>query len=75
VLNEVEERGVRPVEILNHENGRSLRGKRLEITAPGGERLLPADTRDLVLGSDEWGETFREPRAIGLVLDELRNVP
>ena len=49
VLEEVEQRVVRPVEILEHEDARPPRGQRLEEPAPGGERLLAADAPPLRL--------------------------
>ena len=74
VLHEVEQRGVRPVEVFEHENGRPIGGERLQVPPPGRERLLPADARDFVLRADERREPLRDPRSIGLVVDEVRDV-
>ncbi len=43
VLDELEERAVRPVEVLEDEDARPPSGHRLQEPPPGRERLLPAD--------------------------------
>ena len=53
VLDEVEKRVVGPVQVLEHEHGGPLSSKRLEIAAPGRERLLATDARNIVLRAHE----------------------
>ena len=56
MLEELEERVVRPVEILDDEHARSDGCQLLEEAAPRGERLLAARRRTVGFGPDERGE-------------------
>ena len=57
-IDEVEQAVVGPVEILEDEHGRALRGKALEEAAPGRECLdAPVPAGGVVGDTDEWAAT------------------
>jgi len=62
VLNEIEQRFLRPVNVLEHENERLLLRKRLEELAVGPEGLLRA-VRQLGVGSSGWTDG-KAPQAL-----------
>ena len=71
MLDEVEESGVGPVDVLENQNGRSLRRESLEIAAPREERLVPGNARHLLLRTHERSEPISEPNALGLLSEHI----
>ena len=69
VVDEVEEPLVRPVEILEDEDERALFGDAFEESPPGGERLRPPVSVQLLLAldSDERAEVPLDPLGFGVV--------
>ena len=69
VLDEVEETGVGPVEVIEHEDRGGRVGDALEERPPGGERLLASAVGDRA-ETDEPGQVGGDPAA----LDVIRHV-
>ena len=68
VLDEIEERRIRPVHVFEDEDGRAALGEALEEDAPGREEVVPL--MRLPLGqAQEVGETGLDPVALLLVFD------
>ena len=71
VVDEVEQRVVGPVQVLEDEDERPLVGDRLQEAAPGGERLVAAVARRLVaLEAGERTQVPLDPGGVGRVADE-----
>ncbi len=66
VVDEVERPGIGPVEILEHERGRPLRGDPLEEGPPGAEQLLAGD-RARGIHAEQREERRLDPATLGLV--------
>ena len=66
VLEEGEQRGVRPVQILEHEDRLPALCPRLEGAAPGGEGLLLGG--GVAARAHEWLEAGLEPGEVGIVV-------
>ncbi len=75
MLEELEQRSVGPVQVLDDEDARPSRGHRLEEAPPGSERLLPTDRRSVALRTDERREPRAEPGALRLVRERDRRPP
>jgi hypothetical protein len=73
VLEELEERVVGPVQVLDDEHARSPGRELLEEPAPRGERLLTTCRHAVGLGGDERGEPRLEPRRLVLVGEHRRD--
>ena len=70
MVDEVEQVVVRPVQVLDDEDDRTLLGQLLEELAPGGECLCPT-VADAELGraeADERPQVFLEARVVGRLL-------
>ena len=63
VLEEVEQREIRPVQVFDDEHRRNALGDRLEERAPGGERLGALDQR-CRLEADERQQALLQPRSL-----------
>ena len=71
VVDEVEQRVVGPVQVLEDEDERALVGDRLEVAPPGGERLVAAVARRLVrLEPGERTQPPLDPRGSVAIGDE-----
>ena len=68
VLEEREEGSVCPVQVLETEHGRALRGKRLQEAPPGGKRLLLGSR--LRRGTDQRGQAGLEPGTVGIFVGQ-----
>jgi hypothetical protein len=65
VFDELEQRGVGPVQVFDHEDERALRRHRLEKRAPGGEGLVAFRGSFALCGSNETRELAFDPRTLG----------
>ena len=71
VLDELDHRGLRPVEVLDRDHERADRRDRLEEATPRAEGLRLLDRVRLRVGqADQRGESGPEPLVLGAVLDE-----
>jgi len=66
VLDEVEQRGVRPVQILEHERDRGAVAHPLDEEAPRGEEIGSLDLRSLPESEQVAKERF-DPLALAMV--------
>jgi hypothetical protein len=67
VLEKLQQRRIPPVKVLEEHNERPLRGDRLEVATPGGERLLAAGPGGVCRDPNEGGEASADPVALGRV--------
>ena len=72
VVDEVEQAGIGPVEVLEQEDDRSGRGDPLEERAPGAEQLL-AGGAGAAFEPEQDEEGVLDPAALGLVRDPARD--
>src|SRR5262249_21080020 len=70
VLDELEQHVVGPVEILDHEDERTLQGNGLEKGTPRREGLVATRSLLTLTGSDEPGELGLDPGALAAAFEE-----
>jgi hypothetical protein len=75
VVDEVEQRFICPVQILEHEDERPLLRQRLEEAAPGGERLVPTVARAYIrcLDTGERSQVPLDPCCLRAFRDDRRD--
>ena len=73
MLEELEQRPVGPVQVLDDEDARPPCGHRLEEPPPGGEGLLATGRPTVARGADQWVQPGDEPRALGLLREQPRH--